>query len=414
MSGVIRNGASGSSRRRTQGPGPTSWSLLATSLLPLSFALAALLGVGLSRNLPSQGALLGALLLVALPVLGLASPFRRGSAPAALGLAGWFWGSAVLLAVPQYFPGELGPSVHAGVSWAAAPAGEELAVAVADASSALVVLVVPTEPPPPEASEMPVAEEELREPRSVPMATAVPLDELEEEVVEGPTGRVVLPYEGGGRSMRVPVTFFGPEEQLTHTMLFDTGATLTTLSVEGLAQLGLRVPLDAPVVTLQTANGKVDAPLVLIDGVALGQEEVNWATVAVCDACADGGVAGLLGLNVTGLFQIALDHEEREIDMSRRGRTLDRVSDVVHWVELDSSAKVWTDGRIEVELTAENRARAHVEALSIEVACASRSFAVGLDSVPAYASRTTQVSLPRGTDCREYRVMLREGRWSLD
>ncbi|MCO4770955.1 MAG: retroviral-like aspartic protease family protein [Deltaproteobacteria bacterium] len=410
---MIRSGDDGSSRRRSKGPGLGSWGLLLSSLLPVGFALAALLGVGLARNLPSQGALLAALLVVALPILGLASPIRRGPAPAALGVAGWIWGTALLLCVPLYFPGELGTSVEDGLTWIAAPAGDDMAVAVADAGAALVTLVVPSDPPPPEASEMALEDDAPREPRSVPIAEAVPLDEAAEAEPEGPTGRVVLPYEGGGRSMRVPVTFLGPSDQVTHTMLFDTGATLTTLSVEGLAELGLNVPSDAPVVTLQTANGQVDAPLVLMDGVSLGVEEIPWATVAVCDACAEGGVAGLLGLNVTGLFQIALDHEEREIDMTSRGTVIDRYSDVVHWIELDSTAKVWTDGRIEVDVTAQNLARADIEALSIEVACSSRSFAVSLDTVPGNASRTTQVSLPRGTDCREYRVMLREGRWAV-
>lgn len=383
--------------------------MLITALVPVGFALCALLGIGLERNLPSQGALLGALLLTLLPMLGLASPIRRGPSPAVLGFAGWCWSALLLLALPMYFPGELSGSVHAGVSWVTAPAGEDVATGFADSCASIVMFVVPTDAAPPTADELAVVDEEPREPRSEPIKEAVPVGDINED--GGPTGRVVLPYEGGGRSMRVPVTFQGSRGPVSHTMLFDTGATLTTLSRDALAGVGLGVPPDAPVVTLQTANGQVEAPLVLVEGVSLGAETVDWTTVALCDLCAEGGVTGLLGLNVTGLFQVALDHEEREIDMTLRSRVVDRFADVVHWVELDSTAKVWTDGRIEVEVTAENRARAGVEALSIEVACSSRSFAVDLDSVPANASRTTQVSLPRGTDCREYRVMLRQGRW---
>jgi len=384
-------------------------------MVPVGLALSAVLGVGLTRNLPSQGALLGALLVIFLPILGLGSPLRRGPGPAVLGLAGWCWGAVLLVALPMYFPGELGPSVHGGVSWIAAPAGEEIAGAVADAGEAFVTMVVPATAAPPTAEELEAVDAELREPRSIPVEEAIPLDEVTAEPpLDGPTGRVVLPYEGGGRSMRVPVTFHGPAQPVTQTMLFDTGATLTTLSTEGLAGLGLRVPADAPVVTLSTANGQVDAPLVLVDGLGLGAEIIPYATIAVCEPCAEGEVSGLLGLNVTGLFQVSLDHEEREIDMTLRGRLIDRYADVVHWVSLDSTAKVWTDGRIEVEVTADNRAHAGVEGLSIEVACSSRSFAVGLESVPPNSARTSKVSLPRGTDCREYRVMLREGRWSSD
>lgn len=412
MSGVIRSEAAASSRRTSKGPGAGSWLLFLSAAVPGVVALSALVGVGLARNLPAQGALLGGLLFLVLPILGLASPLRRGPGPAALGLACWLWSAMVLFAVPMYFPGELGEAVAEGTAWMSGPLGEDLAASLGEASSALALAVVPAASAPPEAPELAVEPEEERTPRSVPVATATQVDEPP-PAVDVPTGRVVLPYEGGGRSMRVPVTFLGPGSQLTHTMLFDTGATLTTLSTAALAELGLPLPPDAPVVTLQTANGQVDAPLVLLDGVSLGAELVDWATIAVCDACAEGGVAGLLGLNVTGLFQIALDHEEQEIDMTRRGRRMDRYSDVVHWVEIDSSAKVWTDGRIEVEVTAENLARAPLEALSIEVACAGGSFAVDLDAVPGNAARTTTVSLPRGTDCREYRVMLREGRWGV-
>jgi len=385
--------------------------MLGTALGPMTLALSGLVGVGLERNLPSQGALLAALLLVLLPMLGIASPIRRGSSVALLGLAGWCWSTLLLLALPMYFPGELEGSVRAGVRWIADPAGEEVASALSDHCASMVAFIVPTEPPPPTADELAVVEQELREPRSEPIGESLAEADLNGQ--GGPTGRVVIPYEGGGRSMRVPVGFLGPRGPRDHTMLFDTGATLTTLSRDALDEMGLGVPPDAPVVTLQTANGKVDAPLVLVEGVALGAEIVEWTTVAVCDLCAEGDVTGLLGLNVTGLFQVSLDHEEREIDMTLRSQSVDRIADVVHWVEMDSTAKVWTDGRIEVEVTAENRARAGVDALSIEVACNSRSFAVDLTSVPANGSRTTQVSLPRGTDCREYRVTLREGRWTL-
>lgn len=406
MSGVIRRTEPTRARRGNR-PGLL---LLLSAVVPVGLAVSVVLGVGLERNLPAQGALLGALLITLLPLLGLASPARNRAVPAAIGVAGWLWSAALLLAVPQYFPGELGPATRAGVTWMAAPLGEEVAQAFADAGEAVLVAVVPSEAPPPSAAELPPVEEAPREPRAVPVAAAV---EVADEPVptEGPTGRVVLPYEGGGRSMRVLATFQGPRTEVTHTMLFDTGATLTTLSAEALDELGAGVPPDAPIVTLNTAGGQVQAPLVLLDGVALGLEEVPWATVALCEACAEAGVSGLLGLNVTGLFQVSLDHEEQEIDLTRRGRRVDRLADVTHWVELGSTAKVWSDGRIEVEVTAENRARAAVADLSIEVACADRSFAVSLDDVPARGARTTRVSLPRGTDCREYRVMLREGRW---
>ncbi len=414
MSGVIRGrgGSLGEDRTRAPGPGSTGWLLLCTASLPAFLALCTLLGVGLLRQLPAQGALLTALFLTLLPILGLASPVRSPSKVVPVALATWLWSIGLLLGTPLYFPAEQGEAAREGISWLLDPFGEEIAAGVAEAGSSVLLALLPETAPLPMAESLPAQVQDVRTPRSVPLGAAPALDS--EDAAGGATGRVVLPYEGAGRSMRVPVTMAGPGGELELTMLFDTGATLTTLDAGTLARLGISVPPDAPVVTLQTANGQVDAPLVLLDTVWLGEERIDWATVAVCAACADGGVAGLLGLNITGLFQVALDHEEREVDLSRRPAEGDRHEDVTHWVQLDSTARVWTDRRVEVDVTAENRSRAAMDGLTVEVACNDQSFAVALDPLEPGAARTAEVALPRGTDCREYRVMLREGRWKLD
>jgi hypothetical protein len=420
VSGVIRGGggSSGASlnerRERPSGPGWQGWLLLCTAFPPVFLAGCTLLGVGLERQLPAQIALLAALLLTTLPILGLASPFRLRGKVVPLGLGAWAWSLALLLGAPLYFASEPGELARAGITWLLEPMGEDVAASVADAGAGVLAALLPEITALPMADSLPIEPEEDRTPRSVPIGAAAVIDESEVDPPSGPTGRVVLPYEGAGRSMRVPVTIGGPSADLELTMLFDTGATLTTLNAATLARLGVAVPSDAPVVTLQTANGQVEAPLVLIDAVWLGEERIDWATVAVCEACADGGVSGLLGLNVTGLFQVALDHEDREIDLTRRAQQGDRHEDVTHWVQLDSTARVWTDRRVEVDVTAQNRARAPMDGLTVEVACHDRSFAVALEPLEPGAARTAEVALPRGTDCREYRVMLREGRWHVD
>lgn len=420
MSGVIRSGGGpraadlNERRERQQAPGWAAWLLLCTAFAPAFLALCTLVGVGLARQLPAQGALLIALFLTLLPILGLASPFRVRAKVVPLALAAWLWSSALLLGVPLYFPDEQDEATREGIAWLLDPLGEEVADTLGDVGAGLLAAILPEATPLPMAESLPIEVDEERAPRSVPIGAAAVIEEPADGHAGGATGRVVLPYEGAGRSMRVPVTMAGPRGDVELTMLFDTGATLTTLDEPTLSRLGVAVPSDAPVVTLQTANGQVDAPLVLIDAVWLGEERIDWATVAVCAACADGGVAGLLGLNVTGLFQVALDHEDREIDLSRRAQQGDRHEDVTHWLQLDSTARVWTDRRVEVDVTAENRSRAPMDGLTVEVACHAKSFAVALDPLEPGASRKAEVALPRGTDCSEYRVVLREGRWRVD
>ena len=92
--------------------------------------------------------------------------------------------------------------------------------------------------------------------------------------------------------MRVAAFFDGPRYGEEFQMIFDTGATYTTLDRASLEQLELEISRHAPHATLRTANGEVDAPLVLVDAVWLGDAVVEWVTVAVCDLCAGEGVSG--------------------------------------------------------------------------------------------------------------------------
>ena len=53
---------------------------------------------------------------------------------------------------------------------------------------------------------------------------------------------IALPVEGEGRRLSIPVVFEHGERTVEVWMLLDTGATYTTLPMEVLDQLGLRVP----------------------------------------------------------------------------------------------------------------------------------------------------------------------------
>ena len=69
-------------------------------------------------------------------------------------------------------------------------------------------------------------------------------------------------------------------------------------------RLGVGVPPGSPTASFQTANGMMEAPLVLVPKLWLGDTPIENVTVAVCEACAQNGSAGLLGLTVTGQFQV--------------------------------------------------------------------------------------------------------------
>ena len=116
---------------------------------------------------------------------------------------------------------------------------------------------------------------------------------------------VVLPVESHGSSISVPLTVMDSEIWL----LFDTGASLTTLNEATLEELGVDIPEDAPVVQLRTANGIRESRLVLLSDVWLGGLYVGHVTVAVCEPCADERTKGLLGLNVFVFLRRSVERE---------------------------------------------------------------------------------------------------------
>ena len=372
--------------------------VLLTGVVPLTTALAALVGVGMHREGPAWAVGVAAVCLTFLPWMGLASMFGRGLG--AYGGAAWAWSAAALFTLPMYFPGERQEAIATGYAALAAPFGPEVledAVALGDRVGGLLGDDGVRGTTPPEVVEAePVEAAEaialLPEPRA--------LDEDE----------VVLPYEGSGRSLRVQAAFDGPAGTDELWMLFDTGATFTTLSEAQLHHLGITVPDDAPSVRMQTAGGEREARLVLVDSVWIGGFEVQGVTVAVCEPCAGEETSGLLGLNVTGNFQVTMDPTRHELVLSPHGGS-DRKLDIANWLDITARATSWSDGRFQVEIETENLSPRDVSSAQVMIECPDERFPIELGRLDAYDVGTTRRALPRGTECGEYRVVLDEASW---
>lgn len=144
----------------------------------------------------------------------------------------------------------------------------------------------------------------------------------------GTPGRVAVPFERRGGAIIVPVTVFGPEASARVHMLFDTGASLTTIDSRTLSQLGLYVSSADPTVTLRTANGMAQRTVTVIDGAALGSARVDGAlAVALCDSCAADDVVGLLGTNFSHYFRVTVDHQTSELLLEPIAGAEERQSD---------------------------------------------------------------------------------------
>ncbi len=376
--------------------------VLLVACIPLVvLALAAMTGVGLQQNIPGQLALLGAIAVVILPALGLAAALGGRAIAYAISLAAVSY--VVVASLPHYFPGQRDASVRAGASYFGRSFGEAGERGAVNLTTAL-LRVFGTERAPTLRAER--AGDDARD----PIETAeVGGDE------DAPAANATwIPYEADGESIVIPAHVDGPDFGEELRFVFDTGATLTTISADVLDLLDVRIPEDAPEVTLRTAAGEMQARLVLVDAIWLQREVVEWVTVAVCEHCASGVADGLLGLNVSSHYRVSIDHEAGELEwVPRRGRRNRRL-DIQPWLDMNSVLRRWDDGRMELEVRVGNRARRAIRRSVLEVSCSNEKFTVHLDPIPAKGAVTQTASLPWGVRCEAFEVVPVAAAWETD
>ncbi len=357
-------------------------------IVPAAAAVSAITGLGVVRGLTAFHVGLAAALLTLLPIAGLWTLFGRQRASLAAAL--YVWPALLLLGLPGYFPGEVAGAIGTGLAVFAAPGGRE---ATASAARFGQKMASPVDQAPSGEPLPPLAERAGVECLPSPVATA--------------TDQVALPYEGSGHSMAIPVQFGDVELP----MLFDTGASVTTLGRDSLRQIGITVPSDAPEITLRTANGERTAKLVMVPKVWVGGLLVEGVTIGICEECADSRTAGLLGLNVSSQFLVTVDTRRKEVVFQQRDGDSERLIDVAPWLKIQAQATVWPDTRVEVEVTGDNLASRRVAEAEVGITCGEDRFVARLMDVPANGVGETTVRLPRGTDCTRYSVSLDGARW---
>jgi len=382
---------------------------LTLAAVPLAVAAGTVMGLGLLRAVPAGLALGAGLALAILPATGLS---RLTPSRARLS-AGWTWAwcLALLAGLPLYFPGEREAAVSTGLEGVTAFLGEGPSRQIGELGARFASLLGEDPAPLPARVGAPRAGP-LAPPDHRPKPQSV--TSIEAERASADPSRVELKYRGDEHSLRIQVEVDGPEVGEAFTLVFDTGATFTTLDRHSLRSIGIEVEPGSPRVTLQTANGAIEADLVLVDAIWLGDSPVEWVTVAICDSCVHEPAVGLLGLNVSQRFHVSLDHERKTIDLQRRTRGDDRSPDIRNWLKVRSETRENWDGTLETELTAFNDSRRKVRSAVIDLECAEAVLALHLEEIPARGQATARADLPRGTDCREAHLELSRADWHLD
>jgi energy-coupling factor transporter transmembrane protein EcfT len=389
---------------------------LVSTLPPLAVAFAAMIGLGLAQNVLPTLALLVGFVLTLLPALGLGVMLGNSSIMRIFAL--WVWALVLLVTLPTYFPGQRDDMTRNGLRFMTSSLERVDSEIIVEKGLELLALLG-SEPPPPARAEKVASGGVSAKQDTSPLTPFArpPAEEPNTQEIPGPISRpttTTIPYLGEGNSMRIGIHADGGEFGEEFKMIFDTGATLTTLNRRSLELLDVHIPPDAPTIVLHTAAGEMEASLALLDAIWLGGEVVEWVTVAVCEDCAEGGAAGLLGLNVSSHFRVSIDHEEGKIELTPRPGRRNRRLDIQPWLDLQATIRRWVDGRVEVEIEVENRSRREIRSALVEVKCIEERFTVTLESIPAHQTATTNAALPWGSDCAEFEVRPLSARWNLD
>ncbi len=140
---------------------------------------------------------------------------------------------------------------------------------------------------------MAVARESAARLSGNPHATSLAL--TTNQPVSPSLGRVEVPVIAQpDNSIAVPVMV---NAKTMGTFIIDTGSSYTVITPRLASKLGVEITPDTPRISMITANGVIQAPLVTLNEVVIGRVRVYHVQAVVQDLGKDLMLSGLLGLN---------------------------------------------------------------------------------------------------------------------
>ena len=120
--------------------------------------------------------------------------------------------------------------------------------------------------------------------------------------------KVVIPLRRSGSILTVSAKING---FLPALFVVDTGATYTTISRETAAKLKINIASSLPTLSLQTANGTTEAPLIKLKAVNIGSVVLNDVMAVILDI--GSGFTGLLGLSFLNEFNYSVNPVDNKL-----------------------------------------------------------------------------------------------------
>lgn len=202
---------------------------------------------------------------------------------------------------------------------------------------------------------------------------------------------VRVAFERHQNAIVVPVRVQGPAGAKLFKLVFDTGATYSTLTTKALSALG--VEPSGVKGEVSTANGVVRRPLAVVDAMALAHAEIKGGlTIGVCERCSTEQTEGLLGLNFSRHFLVTVDHDQAQLLLTPRAAR-DKTLDVRPFIELVGAKSQRLGERIAIDFTVRNRSARAVKDLLIQAEAPGLSNALSttIPQLPARAERAATI-----------------------
>lgn len=127
---------------------------------------------------------------------------------------------------------------------------------------------------------------------------------------------IPLSVKGGQYAVEATVDPDRNGREATIRLLVDTGAAITAIDASVLSRLGYN--LNERSEYFATANGVVQAPVVTLGALSIGQSSVNRLTIGALNFDAQKNIDGLLGMNFLRHFKFRLNQDSQNLELQRR------------------------------------------------------------------------------------------------
>jgi predicted aspartyl protease len=112
------------------------------------------------------------------------------------------------------------------------------------------------------------------------------------------------------------VNIIGPDSSIEIDLILDTGSVFTVISWHILKMIRFDPATISERIEVVTANGTVEAPMLMVDKIVIDDIEAQNIEVICHDIPDLTGVRGVLGLNFLQYFRTVIDYKQGYLEIS--------------------------------------------------------------------------------------------------